>query len=73
MFLHLMPDWFRPECFVQFCDKLDEEEKPIHELVLERVPRRSQRIRNAKVCERRSRKQVAPQIVILEDDSDTSS
>ncbi|CAO2837921.1 unnamed protein product [Amaranthus hypochondriacus] len=64
---------FSAECFGQFCDKLDEEEKPIHEPVLEHVPRKSQRIRNAKVCEQRSRKQVATQIVIIEDDSDTSS
>ncbi|CAO2835703.1 unnamed protein product [Amaranthus hypochondriacus] len=69
----LKPDWFRPECFAKFCDKLDEEEKPIHEPVLGHGPRKSQRIRTVKVCERRSRKRVAPHFLILADDSDTSS
>ena len=73
MFSQLTPDWFVPECFAQFCDKLDEEEKSIHEPVLEHVPRKSQRIRNAKLRERRSREQVVPQHVTIEDDSNTSS
>ena len=73
MFSQLTPDWFVPECFAQFCDKLDEEEKSIHEPVLEHVPRKSQRIRDTKLRERRSRERVAPQILIIEDDSDTSS
>ncbi|XP_057529398.1 uncharacterized protein LOC130807986 isoform X3 [Amaranthus tricolor] len=69
----LTPDWFRSECFAKFCDKLDEEEKPIHEPVLEHGPRKSQRIRTVKVCKRRPRKRVAPHFLILADDSDTSS
>ena len=51
MFLQLTPNWFRPEYFAQFCDKLDVEEKLILEPVLEHVPRKSQRIRNAKLRE----------------------
>ena len=37
MFLQLTPYWFVPECFSKFCDKLAEQEKPVHEPALENV------------------------------------
>ncbi|CAO2827510.1 unnamed protein product [Amaranthus hypochondriacus] len=67
------PDAFSPEYLAKFCDNLVEDEKLLWHPIAEPTTRKSQRIRNARLRQRKPSVQGAPETVIIEDDSDKSS
>ncbi|XP_021846451.1 uncharacterized protein [Spinacia oleracea] len=70
----LTSDWFKPEEFNKFCDKLDEETPRLEQGVEKVIPRRySQRMKYTGASAKQPSRNSFPQQVILIDDSDSDS